>query len=282
MIRRIFVFGFLVVLIAAITGTYLLYRGIENRRAERLARLQAQAAETSITLIEGWNKNQISDYLEKQNLFSKSDFLAGLNKFDESQFPLLKRPTGQSLEGYLFPDTYRVPKQTTPDEVIKKMVTNFSSRLSSVGVTDPDAKYNGLSLYQIITLASIIEKESGGHGSTGNTNLSLQDERNLVASVFYNRLNQGIALQSDATVNYVTGKETPAASAEDLQVNSPYNTYKYPGLPPGPICNPSLGSIKAALHPAESDYLYFLHKQPSGEVEFSKTLEEHNRQKAAK
>ena len=123
-----------------------------------------------------------------------------------------------------------------------------------------------------------MEKESGGKGSPSQ-NISLDQERKMIASVFYNRLMIGKALESDATVNYATGKSSPGASSEDLQVNSPYNTYKYPGLPPGPICNPSLGSIQAVLAPIKTDYYYFLHHQPSGEVDFSKTFEEHRAKK---
>lgn len=278
MFRKIVVLAFLLVLFIGATGTWLLFRAYQNNRAERIARLQQQAEETTITIIEGWNDSEIGEYLEKQGLFTKSEFLKALDNFDTSKFPLIKRPAKASLEGYLFPDTYRVSKTSTPEEIISKMLANFSNRLESIDVSDPEKKYNGLSLYEIITLASIIEKESGGQGTTSG-NLSLQEERNLVASVFYNRLEIGQALESDATINYVTGKDTPAASASDLEVNSAYNTYKYPGLPPGPICNPSLGSLKAAISPAESDFLYFLHKQPSGEVDFSKTFDEHRRKK---
>lgn len=278
MLKKIVILAFLLILIAGTTGTWLLFKAYRNNRAERIARLQQQAAETTITIIEGWNKNEIGAYLEKQGLFSKTDFLKVLDSYDSSQYPLTKRPDKTSLEGYLFPDTYRISKTATPEDVISKMLANFSNRMESIGVTDADTKSNGLTLHEIITLASIIEKESGGQGTTSG-NLSLQDERDLVASVFYNRLEIGQALESDATINYVTGKDTPAASAADLEVNSAYNTYKYPGLPPGPICNPSLGSLKAALKPAQSDYFYFLHKQPSGEVEFSKTFEEHKRKK---
>lgn len=281
MIKKFFVLGFLVVIIVAALGIWGVYRIYKNREAERLARMQQQVEEVTVTTIEGWTIQDIGEYLEKQGMFSKKEFIEALNKFDESEFPLLVRPANKDLEGYLFPDTYRFAKNATPNEVITKMLANFSSRLGSIGITPEDAKskkYNNLSLFEIITLASIIEKESGGKGSTTG-DLSLQDERNLVASVFYNRLAIGQALESDATVNYITGKDSPAVSAEDLQVNSAYNTYKYPGLPPGPISNPSLGSIKAAIHPAQSDYLYFLHKQPSGEVDFSKTFEEHKKKK---
>ncbi len=269
---------FLLIFIAGSIGVWSVYRSYSNRQAERRARLAQQAAETTVTVIEGWNVQEIAEYFEKQDLFSKKDFLDALENYDTTNFPLIDRRNSKLLEGYLFPDTYRIAKQATPDEVITKMVANFSSRVASLGIEDGDQKFNDLSLFEIITLASIIEKESGGEGATTGE-LSLQDERNLVASVFYNRLAIGQALESDATVNYVTGKDSPAASSADLAVNSPYNTYKYAGLPPGPICNPSLGSIQAALKPAKSDYYYFLHLQPSGQVDFSKTFEEHRNKK---
>ena len=278
MFKKLFVLGFLIILILGAIGIWGAYRAYKNREAERVARMQQQVEETTVTTVEGWTNLQIAEQLERHVLFLKKDFLDALNKFDESEYPLLARPENKDLEGYLFPDTYRFAKDATPEEVITKMLTNFSSRLDSIGIQDANQKYNNLSLFEIITLASIIEKESGGQGATTG-DLSLQDERNLVASVFYNRLGIGQALESDATVNFITGKDSPGVSAEDLQVNSAYNTYKYAGLPPGPISNPSLGSIKAAITPAKSDYLYFLHKQPSGQVDFSRTFEEHKSKK---
>ncbi len=274
MIKKTIGIAFIIVFIAGCLGIWTIYRVYNNRKLERQARLAQQVEETKATVIEGWSVDEIATYYEKQGLFSKNDFVNAAKQFDTKDYPLITRPNNKSLEGYLFPDTYRFTKDSTPEEVIIKMLDNFSARVAALGIEDPSEKHNGLSLYEIITLASIIEKESGGEGATTGE-LSLQDERNLVASVFYNRLAIGQGLESDATVNYVTGKSTPGASLKDLQVDSPYNTYKYAGLPPGPICNPSLGSIKAALQPAKSDYYYFLHKQPSGQVDFSKTFEEH-------
>ena len=265
MLKKLVLLAFLFVFLSGLIGSYLIYRGYQARRAERIARLNQQAAEITIRTTEGWNLKQIAEYFEKENLFASEEFINALNAFDETAYPLLKRPANRSLEGYLFPDTYRIPKTATPNDVIKKILDNFVARLKSIGVTDPNQTYNGLTLHEILTLASIIEEESGRD----------QQERDLIASVFYNRLRIGQALESDATVNFVTGKDTPGASYADLQVDSPYNTYKYPGLPPGPISNPSLSSIQAALKPASSDYFYFLHKQPSGEVEFSRTFDEH-------
>lgn len=274
MIKKSISILFLLVFIGGSIGIWSAYKAYNNRKIERQARLVQQVEETKATVIEGWDVDQIAEYYEKQDLFSQKDFIKATQEFDSSAYPLITRPNSKSLEGYLFPDTYRFTKNSTPEEVITKMLENFSARVATLGIEDPTEKHNGLSLYEIIILASIIEKESGGEGATTGE-LSLQEERNLVASVFYNRMAIGQGLESDATVNYVTGKSTPGVSLKDLEVDSPYNTYKYAGLPPGPICNPSLGSIKAALQPAKSDYFYFLHKQPSGQVDFSRTFQEH-------
>lgn len=270
---------FLLIFIGGSIGLWGAYRNYSNRQAERRARLAQQAAEVTATVIEGWTTEQIADYFEDLGLFSKKDFLHAVEQFDTAQFPSVnERKNQHSLEGYLFPDTYRFAKNATPQEVITKMLTNFSTRVENLGSPRAGSQPAGLPLPDLITLASIIEKESGGKGSTTG-DMSLQDERNLVAGVFYNRLKIGQALESDATINYITGKDSPGASSTDIAVNSPYNTYKYPGLPPGPICNPSLGSIKAAFAPADTDFLYFLHQQPSGKVDFSRTFEEHKRKK---
>ncbi len=271
------------------------YGHYKQRQVERVARLQEKAEEITVTTIEGWTVADIAAQLEKQGFGSAKDFIKTAQVFDTTSFPLTGRPAKTDLEGYLFPDTYRFAKTASSESILDKMLQNFTARVQTLGVTQAgnaltipgydtakifggDGK-SGMSLYDIITLASIIEQESGGKGAVSDSSLSLNEERKLVASVFYNRMQIGQALESDATINYVTGKNSPAASIADLEVNSPYNTYKYAGLPPGPICNPSLGSIAAALNPAHSDYFYFLHKQPSGKVEFSKTFEEHKRKK---
>lgn len=272
-----------------------LYLEYRNRQIERVARMQKQTEEVTLQTIEGWTVLDIAQAVEQKGLGSAKDFIKTLQKFDFASYPSVTKLANNNLEGYLFPDTYRIAKNSSLDTVIGKMLENFSVRVGSLGIT-PD-KQNfvipgyenlqfsggdgqaGISLYDIITLASIIEKESGGKGAVDNPELSLAEERGLVAGVFYNRLARGMALESDATVNYATGKSAAAASAKDLAVNSPYNTYKYNGLPPGPIANPSLGSIKAALQPTKTDYYFFLHKQPSGKVVFSRTFDQHVRQK---
>lgn len=294
MYKRVIAIVCLIIVLLAGAAVWKVYQSYQLRRAERLANMQRRAEEISLTTIEGWTTQQIGEALEKTGLISEKDFVEATEDFDYSSYALIEKPNKTDLEGYLFPDTYRFAKNSSVETILDKMLNNFTTRLNSIGVTTAKDNYvipgyetltvsggdnrAGLSLYDVIILASIIEKESGGQG-TSNADLSLDEERKLIASVFYNRLLIGKALESDATINYITGKDAPAASGADLAVNSPYNTYKYAGLPPGPICNPSLSSIRAALQPTKSDYFYFLHRQPSGVVEFSKTFEEHKQKK---
>jgi UPF0755 protein len=283
--------GFLIlVLVGGVVGV-IGYRHYTRARAERLAELKKKAEDTKVTFIEGWTVADIAGALEKQGLGKAADFIAAAKTDIPKDSPYINIPAHQSLEGYLFPDTYRFAKTSTPDIIIQKILDNFSDRVATLGVpvSGPDEPYQiagyenlklngqrGLTFHQIITLASIIEKESGSN--TGPE--AAARERKIISGIFYNRLMIGQALESDATVNYVSGKDNPSSTNADLQINSPYNTYRYAGLPPGPICNPSLSSIDAALHPEVTDYYYFLHKQPSGEVVYSKTFEEHKKNKA--
>lgn len=298
MFNKIIAGSLLVVAVLASVSAYKLYSDYRERAVERLAKMQQKTEEVNLTTIEGWTLNDIAMEVDRLGLVSAKTFLQTAAKFDYSSYGFIDKPPRTTLEGYLFPDTYRIAKNSTAEVIIGKMLSNFTSRVRSAGASVEQETYvipgyeqlspkggdnkPGMSFYDIIVLASIIEKESGGKGLGSGANLSLEDERGLVAGVFYNRMSSGMGLESDATINYATGKNLPAATATDLKVESPYNTYKYSGLPPGPICNPSLGSIKAALRPTKTDYYYFLHKQPSGAVEFSRTFDEHIRKKLAK
>jgi UPF0755 protein len=253
-------------------------QAIENQKAE----------EINIRIIEGWSNKEIAAYLEKQGIISAADFLRGIKNFDTKEYDnFLPQQAKGDLQGFLYPDSYRLFKSisdrslTPADEasktIIKKLLDTFKKRLPAN--TEALAKKQGLSLYEAITLASIIENETGRNAVSAESKAKLDEERRIVAGIFYNRLNAGMALQSDATINYFTGKNDPSPLLEDLEKNSPYNTYKNPGLPPGPICNPSLASIKAVLNPKKTDYYYFLHVQPGGQVLYSKTFEEHVQKK---
>ena len=175
-------------------------------------------------------------------------------------------PAAHDLEGYLFPDTYKMPRRSTAPQLVARMVQAFMKALSPELIEAAEARQ--LTVRQFITLASIVEKE------TGNT-----DERPLVAAVYSNRLKIGMPLQCDPTVIYALdrlGRYDGNLTRESLQFDSPYNTYRYPGLPPGPIASPGRASLQAAVHPADATYLYFVSKN-DGTHAFSSTLEEHNR-----
>ncbi|MFA6322345.1 MAG: endolytic transglycosylase MltG [Candidatus Buchananbacteria bacterium] len=220
--------------------------------------------EVNLTFIEGWNNNDYAQYLAKQGFGQDSDFLNLVQKkqawWDNFDF-LGSRPKDRDLEGYLFPDTYRVYKNATIKDIVSKMLENFGKKLTPKMRNDI-IKQNK-SIHEILTLASIVEKE-----------VSSEKDRKLVAGIFYKRLKINMGLQSDATLNYITNKGTVQPSIDDTKLDSLYNTYKYRGLPPGPICNPGISAIEAAIYPTVSDYLYFL-TTPDGQTIYSKTYEQH-------
>lgn len=180
---------------------------------------------------------------------------------------LSDKPKSASLEGYLFPDTYRFFEDSTPEQVVAKLLENFNAKFSDSLRTSLTSQ--GRDVYETVILASIVERE-----------LQTDADRAKAADIFLRRIEAGIPLQSDATVNYVTGKSALQPTYDDLQIDSPYNTYKYPGLPPGPIGNPGLSALRAAVNPEANPYYYFL-TGTDGKTHFAKTLEEHvlNRQK---
>ena len=213
----------------------------------------------ALTIPEGSNLFDIAAKVEAAGLGSKAAFIAAARQ-DGALVSNLD-PTATSLEGYLFPDTYRFARHTDPQEMMAAMVKRFRVAAQGIGLT---ADY-----HRTVTLASIVEKET-----------PLDTERPLVASVFVNRLEKNMPLMTDPSVIYAAlldGRYRGTIYQSDLQADSAYNTYRHAGLPPGPICNPGLKSLQAAMHPAQSDYLYFVaaSADPSGKSRFSATLEEH-------
>ncbi len=175
-------------------------------------------------------------------------------------------PIAKDLEGYLFPDTYATTRHTTAAQLVPRMVEGFEKALTPE--LRAAAESQGLSVRKLVTLASIVEKETGN-----------PDERPLVAAVYTNRLRIGMALQCDPTVIYalqLANQYHGNLTRENMQIDSPYNTYRYAGLPPGPIANPGRASLEAAAHPANVPYIYFVSKGDGSHV-FATTLEEHNR-----
>jgi len=207
-----------------------------------------------ITIPEGYTHTQIAELLDKKEVAEKETFLK------------LAKDSKKSWEGYLFPDTYEVPKKYGAENMSKVMLSNFNQIAMENEFTDKAEKI-GFSLNEIIILASIIEKEA-----------KFSEEKSKVSSVFYNRLEKGMKLQSCATIQYILEEPKERLDENDLKIESPYNTYLYKGLPPGPICNPGLDSIMAALEPEEEDYLYFVLGE-NGKHIFSKTYQEHLRNK---
>lgn len=199
-----------------------------------------------ITIVEGWNKNDIADYLSQT-----------IDGFDKETF--LSLVDSQHLEGYLFPDTYNIPYGYSEKDIIKVMLNNFNSKITEEMRRD----MNGKSLSEIVTMASIIEKE-----------VRSPEDKAIVSGILWKRIANGTPLQSCATIVYITGKKSVQVSNEETKIDSPYNTYLNRGLPIGPISNPGLESIKAAIYPKESEYFFYLSK-PDGETVFSKTFDEH-------
>jgi UPF0755 protein len=229
----------------------------------------ARIEEVTVTIPEGWRAEQLAQMLARENIVDGDEFLALVRggKFDYSL--LRDRPEGSSLEGFLFPETYRIPAQAAePEDLIERMLSTLEERFT------PEmrqlAAERGMTIYEVITLASIVEREA-----------VIAEERPLIAGVFLNRLEQGMYLRADPTVQYAkgydatTGQWWPPVTPEDWEaVDSPYSTYLYSGLPPGPICSPGLSAIQAVLEPAGTEYLFFLAKGDGSHV-FATTYEEH-------
>jgi UPF0755 protein len=213
----------------------------------------------TVTIPEGLTVREIADLLAKLRIADKEKFLA------EAANPELLGALGlreQGIEGYLFPSTYHFIPATPERDVIFTMAEQFRKVTQPV-LTQGDGR-SQLTPHEVITLASIIEKETG-----------VESERPLISAVFHNRLKREMPMQSDPTVIYGIKDFNGNLTRKDLQDSSPYNTYRIAALPPGPICNPGLSSIKAALHPADVPYLYFVSKNDGTHV-FSKDLEAHN------
>lgn len=225
---------------------------------------------TTVTLIEGWRMEEIAQALEKKGAFPAAAFRKAAGESYEGAF-LPTTASGSRLEGYLFPDTYVIRAGVQPHEFIRDMLENFGRRVSPL--TRAESPPSELTLHEVVTLASIVEREA-----------ALPEERPVIAAVFLNRIHQGMRLDADPTLQYavapppVDGQPTifwkKDLTNADKQIPSPYNTYRYAGLPPGPICNPGLASIKAVLQPAAVDFLYFV-ARGDGSHAFARTYEEH-------
>ncbi|MEK7544108.1 MAG: endolytic transglycosylase MltG [Patescibacteria group bacterium] len=254
-------------LIRSSTGFYLLVKvmGIERdlqagdyrlnptMDAGELAReLTHGTLDVWVTILEGWRVEEVAAKLNKELDIPESEFVK------------------VAREGYMFPDTYLMPKDATVGAVAGLFLSTFEAKVDEK--MRSDAKKTGLSFDEVMTLASIVEREGRS-----------EEDRPVIAGILFNRIQADWPIQADATLQYALGYQVrektwwkKSLTDEDKKVKSPYNTYLHTGLPPGPIANPGLASIRAVISPKESDYWYYLH-DPKGGVHYARTLEEHNR-----
>lgn len=249
-------------------GTYALEKG--EKIPDVVGRFVAgdvNPDEFTITFPEGFTLEQMAERVAARGIGTKEEFLAAAQPGNFTQdFPLLENiPEERNLEGYLFPDTYRLAEGDSAANVIERLVANFHRRFS------PDmreeVKKSERSLDQIVIMSSIIERE-----------VLTDDDMAVVSGILWKRVDDEVGLDADATVRYALKKWDGPLTVQDLANESPYNTRKWRGLPPGPISNPGLRALQAALNPQPSDYYYYL-SAPDGKTIFSKTNDEHNENK---
>jgi UPF0755 protein len=230
--------------------------------------LSGRSIGQTFQIIEGLTIDQIADSLEEQGIVSAEDFLAEA-KNGAFDYPFMEYlPDGQNrLEGFLFPNQYEAPLNATAHQVIDIMLNEFDRIFPESDYDKAEAL--GMDVYDVVIIASLIERE-----------VREDEERPLVASVVYNRLEQGMKLEFCSTVQYILGEPQAVLSIADTRIESPYNTYLNPGLPPGPICSPGEAAIKGALNPEDTDYLYFVLKSKDAKTHnFAATYEEFLRYK---
>ena len=224
----------------------------------------------SVTVVEGWRLEEIAEAVAEQGI-NRTEFLAAARRSDYEFAFLEDLRVGQRLDGYLFPATYTIRRRDTGRDVVQQMLQAFADNVPA-SIEEQGADL-GLTLHEVLTLASIIEREA-----------VVPEERPVMAQVFLRRLRLGIELGADPTVQYAVAQDSESVAefgywkreltAEDLDVDSPYNTRIVSGLPPGPICSPGLDSINAVVNPASTNYLYFVAK-PDGSHAFAETFQEH-------
>lgn len=263
-------------------GEYLISKSMNvPEMAEKF--VLGNVVERKIFVQEGWDLRDIAASFEDKGMFTAEEFFGltgypGLIYSEENGLPkpkdfsqkfdfLKSKPDNLSLEGFLFPDTYEIFYGETADEIVIKMLANFEEKMKEEGLFE-EISASGKTVFEIITMASILEKE-----------VNTFKDKKIASGVLWKRLEIGMPLQADATVNYSTGKNSRWVPIKDTKTDSLYNTYKHKGLPLGPISNPGIESIKAALRPELSPYLYYLSTRDRITI-FSQTLKEHNYNKA--
>ena len=226
-------------------GTYKFRPGDDTAKILKALTANKPAPTFSVTIPEGLTIKQTAEEVASQSKVSAKDFEAAAGKTNYG-YSFLDDKNIKTTEGFLFPKQYDFEKGADARQMVDRLLNQYLIETENLDFGSTEKKLN-LSEYEIITVASLVERESAS-----------PEERPLIASVIYNRIHNGMPLQIDASVQYALGKPKAELSLQDLKVNSPYNTYENKGLPPGPICSPSLDSIKAALKPADTNYLYYV------------------------
>jgi UPF0755 protein len=214
-----------------------------------------------LVIPEGYTVEQVADLIEKNHLGSAAKFKALARNYAPFPYMETNEQVTYKAEGFLFPETYRISKGTNEEQILAILVAQFDKQLMEA--MRKKAPETGLSVRQTVILASLIEKEA-----------KMEKDRPVIAAAFLNRLKKDMPLQSCATIQYILGYPKPELTVKDTEISSPYNTYQNMGLPPGPVANPGLASLNAALLPAETDYLYFV-ADANGSHIFSRTYEQH-------
>ncbi|MBI2633071.1 MAG: endolytic transglycosylase MltG [Parcubacteria group bacterium] len=251
-------------------GRYEVSPDMSLKNIIRILISETKAPEKTITIPEGLTIKEIAKTLSEKELVNESEFIAAtMNPKPEwliGYQSIQERPDSASLEGYLFPDTYRFYEDSTLEQIIQKMIGNFDDKIT------PEMRAEMIrqkkSLHTVLTIASIVELEA-----------TTESDRRLIADIFLRRLKIGMPLQADPTVDYALGYKKRRHTLDDLKIDSPYNTYLHKELPPGPIDNPGLTSIDAVINPLPNEYWYFF-STPDGKNIFNKTKDGHDKDKA--
>lgn len=241
-------------------GTYLMSSGMDEEAALKKI-VSGEVVLIKFTIPEGFTVRDIANRLAEEGIVDKKEFLKKAKKF--TPFPYMKKggDIRYAAEGYLFPDTYEIHENPTVDNILEVMSSDFDQRLTEE--MRARAKEMNLSIHDLVTLASLVEKEA-----------RYDADRPIIAQVFLKRLKIGMPLQTDASLQYLMDAPKEDVSISDTKIDSPYNTYQNAGLPPGPIANPGMAAIEAVLHPADTDYLYFVADR-DGHNHYASTYDEH-------
>lgn len=249
-------------------GTYVLNAGVSTSELVKILTEGPDAYAVKLSIPEGYTVDKTAKRVQEVYGIDSQEFKSKCKaSLYEADFPFLKQAHDDSLEGFLYPKTYTFSSSNpTSEEIIRAMLKQYAKEVATLDFTSATERIKNeygvdMNQYDFLILASIVEREA-----------TTPKQQGLISSVFYNRLKQGMALQSDATMMYVTGGEV---TAQDLKIESPYNSYLNKGLTPTPICSPSLSCIKAAMNPDKTNYLYFFINDKV--TQFSETFEDHNK-----